>query len=574
MANIQLIEIGLSPNDRSGDSLRTAFDKTNNNFARINNELGNLSVSIQGATNIGAGGVDILAETQDNTLRFKRVVAGSGITITDLGDEISIVNNQSILLDGSAGSIVVLDGAGKLAVSGSLLLDNQDGTIALSRSINMQQNRIKSLANPSNNQDAATKAYVDNLITNTGSGVRVLENNSTIASATRLNFVGDVEIVESSSGKVDISISGGVDSSAVQSIVGSMFTNNSDRGILTEFSQGKINVDVKDFDITLTGAVSGSVNVADFNKSIVIETTSNFIDGIRLQRDGSRVGGRDNLVDTFNFVGDNFVVSRDGNVADITVSSTVSGDEIASVLNPRLLGQQEGLTISYDNLNKNYKYSVNPITLKLAGAVNGSGTVTFDGSAVDGEVTINTTGVSSAVIVADEGTVSGQASVINFVGGGITTAVSLDGTTATVFVPNSPAAEPFITASAGSENVPNARRLVAGTGVVINDSGAGGNITISANNDSIVAKNVYALDGALVAEQFGININTTQYIIPFLENDTANSQVTLNMYLLKDAWFRGDKYDAGTVENNQGPIVDFGTINGGILEATPDLGQI
>jgi len=699
MAEIEHINIGSQPNDGSGDSLRVAFEKTNSNFLSLDAALGNVQVDVMGATNIGSAGVGIFNGVDNRILQFKRLVAGSGIRLVDQGNEIGVVNTLSLNLTGDPGSFVITsDSSGSLAVTGVLRYDQLNDVLLTLADVDAGFNKITNLSNPSDSQDAATKAYVDGVIGAAGGGVTVLKNSDSFGLQSRLNFVGTgIDIQQTGSNTVSIGFNGGTDADQVRDIVGAMFTNNLDEGISTSYSPQaeKVNIRVEGFDIELTGAITGSttvdtfknniiidtaanfisgitakkdnsilgssnsveslnfvgnnvilsrignevtvqvaeglteaavrdeigttvkgvisdpsnpsietesgittrfvaanntleLGVRDFNISLVgavtgsaavsrlrdvtINTTSNFIQGLTLRKDSSQVG-LTNSVTTLNFVGENISVVRDGGVANISVSSPVTGDQVSSVLNPRMLGLQDGLSITFDSLNKFYKYRLNPITINLTGAVAGTGTVTFDGSAVDGNVTINTSGVAGAVSVADEGQVQGQASVINFVGGGVTSAVSIDGTVATVFVPNSPAAEPFITAVAGSENVPNSRLLTAGTGVIIVDEGPGGNIIISANNDAILAKSAYALNGVLIAEQFGININSSQYIKPFLENDVANNRINITMFELRDAWYRSS-FDAGTIQNNQGPIIDFGTINGSILEVVVDLGSI
>lgn len=829
MANIQTINIGSSPNDGEGDALRLAFEKTNINFSLLNSELANLSVNVSGAENVGASGAGIFKgrSSQDSTvLEFKKLISGSGITITDIGDEISISSSLAIDIGGQApGSVLTISSDGGLNVTGLLKVDQARDSVVIETNLDMNLSSILNVANPTRPQDAATKFYVDAQLSSASTGISVLENNNIITSARQLNFVGDgVNIIQSAVGKVDISITSGVDTVAVQEIVGQMFTDNLNEGIVTNYSSAvqKINLSVNDFDIILDGDITGRTTVSNFGNDIIITTAADFLRGLTVTKDsvdlGSQntvrtlnfvgsnielsrdediinisvdqglsesdvrneigstikgvisdplnpsietesgittryvpgnntleIGVRDfvislsgavqgsatvsrlqnvniittsdaingltiskdsvqlgagnsvksmnfvgdnisverssdtitiavgqgltesdvrneigttvkgvvsdplnpsietesgittryvpgnntlelgvrefditlsgavtgtgrvsrlrdvniittsdaingltisknstnigipNSIKTLNFVGENISISRNGDIANVVVTTTITGDQVTDLLNPRLLGQQDGLSITYDSLNRIYNYRINPITIRLAGAVSGSGVITFDGTSIDGNVVINTTGGTDGaggISVADEGAVQGQASVINFVGGGITTAVSLDGTTATVYVPNSPAAEPFITATAGSENIPNARRLVGGTGVSIVDGGPGGNIVISANSDAILAKSSYSLDGEVVAEQFGINIKSTQWIIPIMENDSGNNRVNLSIYDLRDAWYRLDNYDAGTLIDNEGPILDFGPVIGGILEAKPDLGLI
>ncbi len=443
---------------------------------------------------------------------------------------------------------------------------------------------------------ATVTNFAENIVINTTApfmrGLTVNKDSADVGGSNTirtLNFTGQNISVSRDGNTVSIAVATGLTDTDVRNEIGTTIKGvvadpfnpaiETESGITTRYrpENNTMELGVRDFDITLTGAVSGT-GVVSRLQDVSIFTTSNAIEGISLQSQGLPVG-LPNTVRTLNFTGDNITVTRassSDSTAQISVSSVITGDQVSAVLNPRMLGNQDGLTISFDSLNKIYNYRLDPITINLAGAVSGTGTVTFNGSAQDGVVTINTSGAGGGggVTVADEGNTQGQASTINFVGGGITTAVSLDGTVATVYVPNSPAAEPFITAVAGSENIPNSRLLVAGTGITLVDGGPGANVTISAASDAIIAKSTFALNGTLVAEQFGININSSRFIVNTLENDVGNNRVNLNIYTLLDAWYREAIYDAGTVTDNQGPVLDFGVIVGGILETTPDLGVI
>jgi hypothetical protein len=53
MAQIEIINIGASPNDQQGDPLRTAFSKTNNNFANLFNTFVNTSNTYTNGTTTG-----------------------------------------------------------------------------------------------------------------------------------------------------------------------------------------------------------------------------------------------------------------------------------------------------------------------------------------------------------------------------------------------------------------------------------------------------------------------------------------------------------------------------------------
>jgi hypothetical protein len=87
--SIQYVNIGTNPNDGTGDDLRSAFLKVNDNFQ--------LLATIGGETNIGAnlgGGTgQVYIGKTNETLNFRTIAGGSGITISQSGNVISINNS-------------------------------------------------------------------------------------------------------------------------------------------------------------------------------------------------------------------------------------------------------------------------------------------------------------------------------------------------------------------------------------------------------------------------------------------------------------------------------------------------
>lgn len=85
---IQEINIGNLVNDGTGDDLRTAFRKVNENFTSLTNEL-----AVTGQ-NLGAG-AGLFVEKQANILKFKSIASGTGITVTQNTNDITISKNQT-----------------------------------------------------------------------------------------------------------------------------------------------------------------------------------------------------------------------------------------------------------------------------------------------------------------------------------------------------------------------------------------------------------------------------------------------------------------------------------------------
>jgi hypothetical protein len=84
---IQTINVGNIPNDGTGDDLREAFVKVNQNFTDVDTRIN--SVPTQGE-NLGTAGEGIFAQKVDDTLQFKSLVGGSNITLTSNGTSIEL----------------------------------------------------------------------------------------------------------------------------------------------------------------------------------------------------------------------------------------------------------------------------------------------------------------------------------------------------------------------------------------------------------------------------------------------------------------------------------------------------
>lgn len=84
MADLRTINIGNLANDGLGDDLRTAFDKVNDNFNDLNDEL---TVNV---VNVGPFVSGLFKEKVGNELRFKSLDAGRKITFNNNTDSITI----------------------------------------------------------------------------------------------------------------------------------------------------------------------------------------------------------------------------------------------------------------------------------------------------------------------------------------------------------------------------------------------------------------------------------------------------------------------------------------------------
>ena len=113
---IQIINVGRIANDGTGDDLREAFIKINNNFQ----ELDLRDDEQTSAINLGADGEEVFSNKVNYELQFKRLKAGSDVTL--LSDEQSITINangglKTLTVSADTNS-VVLSETDTLAING------------------------------------------------------------------------------------------------------------------------------------------------------------------------------------------------------------------------------------------------------------------------------------------------------------------------------------------------------------------------------------------------------------------------------------------------------------------------
>jgi len=122
---IESINIGNLANDGTGDDLREAFIKVNNNFIEVDNRI--TALPIQGE-NLGTSGEGVFAGKNVNTLQFKEILAGENTAITS--------NSTSIIIDSAGGlnDFLVLADSGHITIDGSAPFTIQGGDVIETRS--------------------------------------------------------------------------------------------------------------------------------------------------------------------------------------------------------------------------------------------------------------------------------------------------------------------------------------------------------------------------------------------------------------------------------------------------------
>jgi hypothetical protein len=128
---IQTINIGVVANDGTGDDLREAFVKVNNNFA----ELEARTPESTTASNLGTPGEGVFAQKVGTDLQFKKIVAGTGTTISS--------DATSVTINASGNSLLEIDLFGD---SGNSQLNVNDNTLTIAggqnATVNVNNNTV------------------------------------------------------------------------------------------------------------------------------------------------------------------------------------------------------------------------------------------------------------------------------------------------------------------------------------------------------------------------------------------------------------------------------------------------
>lgn len=106
---LESINVGNLANDGTGDDLRQAFVKVNNNFVYLEAQD---AASVAGV-NVGSLGAGIFKDKVGTNLNFKKLVGGTNVTITDAGETLTLDGPNSInqlLVISDSGTVTVTNG--------------------------------------------------------------------------------------------------------------------------------------------------------------------------------------------------------------------------------------------------------------------------------------------------------------------------------------------------------------------------------------------------------------------------------------------------------------------------------
>jgi len=110
---VERINVGTLANDGTGDDLRQAFVKVNNNFDELDSKVEGQASAI----NLGSG-EGIYYTKEDGVIGLKSLVAGTNVQLTSDENTITINNEGTIILQGSTGVGSVTGPNRTLAITG------------------------------------------------------------------------------------------------------------------------------------------------------------------------------------------------------------------------------------------------------------------------------------------------------------------------------------------------------------------------------------------------------------------------------------------------------------------------
>ena len=177
--DIQTINIGTIANDGTGDDLREAFVKVNNNFT----ELANRNPEATTGANLGSGGQGVFAQLSGSELQFKKLIGGTAVTLAADANAITInstatglpslqvfADNNNITLDANGNALTLAGGgttttnlSGTTLTISSITSLQTDTDPKLTATLNAQTNDITNVGNMTGNVHGIDIRTIDGL---------------------------------------------------------------------------------------------------------------------------------------------------------------------------------------------------------------------------------------------------------------------------------------------------------------------------------------------------------------------------------------------------------------------------
>lgn len=219
---IQTVNLGSYANDGTGDDLRTAFTKVNDNTAELD------LTRVVSATNLGLG-AEIFKEKVDKNLQLRKINAGINITVTQNANDITIATPDSInnLVEDTSpqlGGNLDLNnfnilGTGNVDIDGVVIADEFTGNIVV-RNSNLTIEAYNSL---NNNYNAVE---LNGLMFSGGNRLTAGINNISTFVGDGLVINSDLQLILTSNNGVlvdtDLTVSGSIQGNLIGTVTGTV----------------------------------------------------------------------------------------------------------------------------------------------------------------------------------------------------------------------------------------------------------------------------------------------------------------------------------------------------------------
>ena len=116
--SVKKINIGQLANDGTGDDIRTAFDKVNDNFEDLNARF----PTAASGENLGPTGEGIFESATNSKLSFKKIIGGDNVTLT------ASVTGITISTPSSLDQLIAVSDNGTITVARGQTMAIQGGT--------------------------------------------------------------------------------------------------------------------------------------------------------------------------------------------------------------------------------------------------------------------------------------------------------------------------------------------------------------------------------------------------------------------------------------------------------------
>ncbi len=413
----QTINIGSSANDGTGDPLRTAFDKINDNFTELYGSTSEANDLIEDSTPQLGGDLDVngrritSARSNEDIVLLPNGTGGvvasairiAGTTISS--DDSSTINiNEGLVVDGTASVSGAATLSSTIAVTGAATLSS---TLGVSGATTLTTTNIDNLTIQDSNITSSSNADINITPGGTGStiiGSSITIKGTTISSADSStinineglvvdgtgNFSGTLTTAALTTvGTHTVTGQADIEGVTIKDNTISSNASNSDLEISANGS-GKVDVEgVSFFGTTLTAADSSTINI---NEGLVVDGTAS-VSG------NATVGGTLGVTGVATFTATPVIL------ADLTVQGSINADTIVSASNG---------DITIDPAGTGAIVLTGPIT--ATGTQTTTGQLNVDNLRLDGNVLSATSGAIT-LTPADGQNVTVTGTNVNFVAG-------------------------------------------------------------------------------------------------------------------------------------------------------------